>query len=261
MGNCQIKRALFTAVQEGDAAAVSALLQRMGPHADLSLRQAPEGNTPLHVAAICGHTEVAGLLLRHAGTDIDARDADGRTPLYVAAMGGHIDIVRLLLQPPQLDQQTGADGGATATAEPEPEPRAGASVNLRTSGGLNALFAASWRGHRSVVLLLRGWGGDLLLRDAEGRHAWTIAREWNHVQLADELEALARAGGWSPQREPPQVSAELVGADGPDAAAGIDVALDMSAAPTDGTEPTRAQEEILQHQPLPHAHQPAIAAQ
>jgi len=254
MGNCQIKRALFTAVQEGDAAAVSALLQRMGPHADLSLTQAPEGNTPLHVAAICGHTEVARLLLRHAGTDIDARDADGRTPLYVAAMGGHIDIVQLLLQPPQTDQ-TEADGDAAGATE----PRAGASVNLHTSAGLNALFAASWRGHRAVVLLLREYGGDLLLRDAEGRHAWTIAREWNHVQLADELEALARAGGWTPQREPPRVSAELV--DGPDAAAAADVALDMSAAPTNGAEPTRAQEEILQHQPLPHAHQPPIAAQ
>ena len=42
-----------------------------------------DGKTPLHVAALTGHSEAARFLLEH-GADVNARDAEGRTPLYWA---------------------------------------------------------------------------------------------------------------------------------------------------------------------------------
>lgn len=189
---CQ-KTQTFEAVQSGDEARLSTLLTQLGRDGDLSFTQASTGNTPLHVACICGHTAIARMLLRHRGCEVDARDVDGRTPLYVAAMGGHLDIVRLLI----------ADPAVAASAEalsPSPDadaaggwPRA-ASVNLRSNAGLTALYVACWRDHRDVCLALLEAGAQLEgVVDEAGRTAWQIAREWNHIALADEIEAIAKA--------------------------------------------------------------------
>ena len=50
--------------------------------------------TPLHVAASCGHTAVAELLLEY-GAECTAPDSDGRTPMAAAeAAGAHRARVR-----------------------------------------------------------------------------------------------------------------------------------------------------------------------
>ena len=188
---CVQKQSIFLAVQEGDAAKVSVLLAQLGPDGDLGFTQAPQGNTPLHVACICGHIQVTRILLNHGsdtgngtgGCDANVRDAEGRTPLYVAAMGGHLEIVQLLLEDRSPSPSPARSGSSSSSA---------AAVNLRTAAGLNALYAACWRGHRDVALALLAAGSDLAdVTDAQGRHAWTIAREWNHTALADEIEAHA----------------------------------------------------------------------
>lgn len=187
---CVQKTQLFEAVQSADEARLSILLTQLGPDGDLSKTQASTGNTPLHVACICGHTSIARMLLRHRGCEVDARDVDGRTPLYVAAMGGHIDIVKLLIADPAL--------AAPASPPPDADAAAGplraASVNLRSNAGLTALYVACWRDHRDVCLALLEAGAQLEgVVDEAGRTAWQIAREWNHVALADEIEAIAKA--------------------------------------------------------------------
>jgi hypothetical protein len=237
------RRGLFLAAQAGNASEVRALLEQFGPEADLGFVQAPEGNTPLHVACICGHAEVVRLLLEHGGAPLDARDAEGRSPLYVASMGGHLECVQLLLNPPAAS--VAADGaaskGAAADASVVPAP---APVNQRSHAGLNAVFVAAWRGHKEVVALLRLHGGDIVgPRDFDGRHCWQLAREWNHAELADELEQAARAQGWTPEKDSPLpapaattngssdiASASTAGTIGAtDPAAAKDVVLDLSA--------------------------------
>lgn len=52
--------------------------------------------TPLHIAALHGHTECAGFLLEH-GAEISIFDEDGRTPLIAAAQYGQLQIVDLLI--------------------------------------------------------------------------------------------------------------------------------------------------------------------
>ncbi|KAK6353489.1 hypothetical protein TWF696_005452 [Orbilia brochopaga] len=55
------------------------------------------GNSALHSAAYCGHTQVVDVLLaRGAGTD--AKTWQDETTLHMAAMKGHIEIVEILLR-------------------------------------------------------------------------------------------------------------------------------------------------------------------
>ena len=55
------------------------------------------GWTPLHVAVINGHTEMAKLLHRH-GADITHADQDGTFPVHAAACRGHLHIIQFLSQ-------------------------------------------------------------------------------------------------------------------------------------------------------------------
>lgn len=87
-------RTIFSAAEEGDAAAVARLLAS-GASADE--RTAEGGETPLMRAAARGHEEVVRLLL-DAGADVCARRADGFTPLILAAFFGHEAVVRLLVE-------------------------------------------------------------------------------------------------------------------------------------------------------------------
>ena len=50
------------------------------------------GNTPLHVAAGLGDSEMIGLLLGARGIDVNVRNmsADGATPLHLAIMHGKL---------------------------------------------------------------------------------------------------------------------------------------------------------------------------
>lgn len=227
MGNCHVKRDIFNAVQAGDVASLRPLLAIIGPGGDLGFTQQPEGNSPLHVACICGHKDVVAELLAHGGAPVDARDAEGRTPLYVAAMGGHLECARLLLTTSSPDAPASSAGAG-----------AGASVNLRSHAGLSALYVAAWRGHAEVVTLLRQHGADLSARDAEGQCAWDRAREWNHTALADRLEAEARASGWVPEKG---AQADSNGGNAKDAQ--VAIAIESP--------------ESMQSALLPHAHQPA----
>jgi len=54
--------------------------------------------TPLHSAAVSGHTGIVSLLLRHKGVDINAKAfKDGATALALAARNGHLATVKELM--------------------------------------------------------------------------------------------------------------------------------------------------------------------
>lgn len=117
--------ALFSAVEEGDAARVASLLS-VGARADANLRG---GETPLMRAAARGHEDVARVLL-DAGADVNARRADGFTPLVLAVFFGHEEVVRLLIE-------------------------RGADVSAQTRLGTTAENWAASRGFAQIAGLLR----------------------------------------------------------------------------------------------------------
>jgi ribosomal protein L12E/L44/L45/RPP1/RPP2 len=85
---------LFEAVRKGDAATVTALLDR-GADVNAKFRY---GTTALFKAAERGNAEVAGILLAR-GADVKVKDTFyGATAMTWALNGKHLDVVRLLLQ-------------------------------------------------------------------------------------------------------------------------------------------------------------------
>ena len=96
----------------------------------------PSCDTPLHMAAKGGQSEIVKLLLE-SGADANAAQESGGTPLLYAAEAGHQEIVKLLLD-------------------------AGANVNATyTLTKATPLHKAALAGHNEVVRLLLAGGADV----------------------------------------------------------------------------------------------------
>jgi len=161
---------VFDAVRAGDVEKVQALLQ-----ADPKVVEARtgDGNTPLHVAALEGHTAVAQALLDgHA--QVNARGLREETPLHMAIYDGHRAMVGLLLANR-------------------------ADVNAPSATGETPLHVAARKGHREVVELLLAEKADLRLRDKSGRTAKAVAAESGHWEIV-ALLTLRVGGLGDPQR-------------------------------------------------------------
>lgn len=133
------------------------------------------GWTPLHLAAFMGHQEAVEWLLDR-GADPAARSGNhmANTPLHAALAGrGEPAVVRALLD-------RGADPGAQA------------------AGGATPLHVAASRGDAGAVDLLVARGASPEPME-DGRMPSALAREREHPELADRLEAM-EAGRDAPGR-------------------------------------------------------------
>ena len=83
---------IMATVSKGDVAKVKNMLRR-APF--LLNAKDSAGRTPLSVAAWCGHTAVAKLLL-DSGADVNVQDCYGWTPLREAETGARTAVVELL---------------------------------------------------------------------------------------------------------------------------------------------------------------------
>ncbi|GAB1200473.1 hypothetical protein APSETT444_009846 [Aspergillus pseudonomiae] len=92
----------------GTERVVSLLLLQRGVNVNV---QDSRGQTPLHIAAQCGHLGVVRLLLATEHIDVNARDHHGSTPLHVASEKGHVEVVQLLVaHGARLDARSGRTG-------------------------------------------------------------------------------------------------------------------------------------------------------
>jgi hypothetical protein len=98
--------------------------------------------TPLHVAALTGHKDIAELLLAK-GADVNAKSNGGLTPLHQAAYHGHKDLAELLLSK-------------------------GADVNAKANHDETPLFLAAGTGHKDVAELLLDKGADVNSKAKDG---------------------------------------------------------------------------------------------
>ena len=110
-----------------------------------------DGNTPLHLAAAGGHTDVIRALERTAvsvALDLSVANNDGWTPLQLAALKGHTEaVMRLLKLKPRA-------------AFPRPVTGSGAFNLLngeRCNSSLSPLHIASKHGHVKLVRCLLDW--------------------------------------------------------------------------------------------------------
>ena len=123
---------IHEAAAEGDLARVSAVL---ADRPDAGLDRDERNDTPLHLAAVNGHTEVVRLLLE-AGVPVYIGDNEESSALDVAASRGHVDVVELLIA-------------------------SGANVRRHDLLGMTALHFATYNGQREVAEILIDRGADL----------------------------------------------------------------------------------------------------
>jgi ankyrin repeat protein len=158
------------------------------------------GVTALYIAARAGDA-VATRMLLAAGADANAAlPASGETVLMTAAKSGNAEVVRSLLTG-GVDgvslTELGAARAAARVAESAgyallPNPAVAtnyADVNARDRlYGRTALMIAAAEGHADVVPLLVEAGSDLNIVDEEGSTALILARSYNNLDVAAQLE-------------------------------------------------------------------------
>jgi len=124
---------------------------------------APDGFTPLGLAAFFGHkSAVEALLANGAQVNVCSRNALKAAPLRSAAVTGQIEIARLLLAH-------------------------GADVNSRGEGGFTTLHEVATNGQVEFAKLLLDNGADVNARGDDGRSPLTIALESKQTGVATFL--------------------------------------------------------------------------
>jgi ankyrin repeat protein len=137
----------------------------------LASAYAPDGFTPLGLAAFFGHREIAELLLAR-GADVNAvsRNATGYTALTGAVARGDAGIVAALLA-------------------------AGANANHRYAQGYSALHEAAAGGNSALVKLLLEHDADPNARMDDGKTPADLAAARGHEELANQLRTRPASAG------------------------------------------------------------------
>ncbi|MGH7865094.1 MAG: ankyrin repeat domain-containing protein [Candidatus Binataceae bacterium] len=172
-GASDLESALFSAVARGDTKAVRELSAR---GADVNAFDPDSGRTPLALAAVYGHAEIARILIA-SGANLEAKSdvaSCERTPLILAvrwatAFGGEAraaQVVRVLIA-------------------------AGANVNAKDCTSATPLMFAALDGHTEIVRYLIANGADVNACDIYGENALLMAQRERHQGIVRELE---RAG-------------------------------------------------------------------
>ncbi|KAI6077673.1 Ankyrin repeat domain-containing protein 27 isoform X2 [Aix galericulata] len=128
-----------------------------------------DGFTPLHVAALHGHSELVSLLLKH-GASVSAKNAQHAVPLHLACQKGHFQVVKCLMDYNAKQNKRDIYGNTPliyACLNGQYETSAlllqhGASVNLSNAKGNTALHEAVIGKNEALV--------DLLLQNGAMTH-------------------------------------------------------------------------------------------
>merc|ERR1719412_1385655 len=120
------------------------------------------GTSPLHLAALKGHHDIAEILMR-SGCSKDARTKVDKTPLHLAATEGHATLVEVLL-------------------------RTGAEVDSKDMLKMTPLHWAVQRGFDECVEALLRYGADVNLDNKFGKTPFEIASGINRQDLIELLQ-------------------------------------------------------------------------
>ncbi|KAG4263867.1 hypothetical protein FPRO04_09195 [Fusarium proliferatum] len=155
----------------------------------------PDGNTPLHLAAILGDIEIVEILI-DCGADTHASNKDGHTPIVLAVRYGKKSTYMKLLEFCAIDicgkrsctaLIEAASVGDLALVERLIEK--GAKVDFPDASGKTALMEASKGGHTQIVKLLLENHSNVDHQDHRGGTALMNACIGNHAIVIDLLLA------------------------------------------------------------------------
>lgn len=158
---CDATSSLYDALLNSRIAEAKSLIKK-GANVNC-VGDADAGFTPLIVAAINGHTEIARLLVAK-GANVKSEDVAGGTPLSHAAAFGRTGVARLLV-----------DNGA--------------NVNSADITDSTPLMNAAKNGHTETAMLLIAKGADLFQRDSENYTALELAKAHKHTKTYNAIFA------------------------------------------------------------------------
>ena len=151
----------------------------------------------LREAAFSGDLRIVKRLAGR-GANVSDADADGRTALMLASFHGHLEVIRFLLEKGAAVKPRDASGRTAlmyASTGPFPETvqalaEAGSPLDSKDAGeGWTALMFAAGEGHASCVRVLLDAGADPTLTDADGDPALSFAKQRNHREVIELLQA------------------------------------------------------------------------
>ena len=130
---------------------------------------APDGFTPVALAAFFGHADAVRALIA-AGADVNAaaKNAFKVQALHAAVAGRNMEIVRAVLS-------------------------VGANPNAPQQAGFRPIHEAGANANRKLAELLIANGADPMLTNDEGKTAIDLAREKGHTEFANWLAATKRS--------------------------------------------------------------------
>lgn len=159
---------------------------------------ATDPNISIHESALNGQMNrlIEGL---EAGIDVNSRDQEGRTALMYASYNGHTEAIKILIEKGahvNLADNYGRTALMMASSGPFPATVKmlldnQADPNMTDSAEhFTALMYAAAEGHLDVVKILLSFRADHTLKDVDGDDAMTFARNNDHNEIVNLLQAI-----------------------------------------------------------------------
>lgn len=183
----------FKAVELDNESAVVALALR---GFDLN-SQNEKGDSGLHVGLREGSLKVVNFLLTQRAVRVELHNRQGESPLMIAAIKGHLDVARQLIRRGAEVNKPGWTPLHYAASRAEPDSgdmvrlllEHHAYIDAESPNRSTPLMLAAMYGHRDLVPLLLEDGADPSPRNEQGLTAVDFARRADRDDLA-ELIAL-----------------------------------------------------------------------